>query len=222
MPRPVRWRSVLALLAITSVISQWGCVPSENEKRVEDAEWGRIKIVLDPGHGGRDVGASPDGAPFEKDIVLDITLQVERLLKRKGMQVMVTRRTDVFIPLSGRAEIANSDHATLFVSIHANSCPRKEVTGFEIYYAGDRREKESIQAANFLQQSIKKATGASDRGIRKQNYTVLARTECPSVLIEVGYLTNPREAELLSRRSYRRKVAEGTARGIIAYARTRL
>ncbi len=222
MPGFVRLKTISVILALASLIAQWGCVPPGDQEEIEKEEWRRIKIVLDPGHGGRDAGAAPNGAPSEKDIVLDIALQVDQMLRRRGLQVLVTRQTDEFISLSGRAAIANEDHATLFVSIHANSCPREEVSGFEIYYAGDGRERESVQAANFLQQSFRKATAARDRGIRKQNYAVLAWTRCPSVLIEVGYLTNAREARLLSRRSYQRKVAEGIAAGIIAYAKTRL
>jgi len=212
----------MVVLLLIAVIVQWGCVPSEDGKGTESSKWGRIKIVLDPGHGGIDVGASPDGAPFEKGVVLDIALRVERLLERKGLQVTLTRRTDEFIPLPKRASMANDEHGTLFVSIHANSCPRKEVRGFEIYYSENGRERQSVQAANFLQQTLKKATGANDRGIRKQNYAVLARTKCPAVLIEVGYLSNPREANLLSKGSYRKKVAQGIAKGIAAYAKTRL
>ena len=209
------------LLIVTAAVVVCGCVPSDR-KDTGAGSWSGIKIVLDPGHGGNDAGASPDGSSPEKELVLDIALRVERILAKKGVTVLLTRRADEFVSLSRRAALGNDNHPTLFVSIHANSCDSAEVSGFEIYYAADGRERESVQAANFLQQSLKKATEARDRGIRKFNYAVLARTKCPSVLIEVGYLSNSREAGLLSKSSYRKKVAEGIAEGILAYGKTRL
>lgn len=215
------WACRARFLILTAAVILGGCVPSDR-KEVGAGSWSSIKIVLDPGHGGRDVGASHDGSPAEKEIVLDIALRVEPILRRRGATVLLTRRTDDFVSLTRRASFGSDNHPTLFVSIHANSCASAEVNGFEIYYAEDGRERDSVQAANFIQQSLKRATDARDRGIRKFNYAVLARTKCPSVLIEVGYLSNPREASLLSKSSYRKKVAEGIADGILAYGKTRL
>lgn len=218
MPRFLRLH-FLFVFFLLAIIGQWGCVPSQEQKTRQSQH--AAKIVVDPGHGGQDAGASLKGAPHEKDVVLDIALQVERLLKQKGLDVILTRRTDEFIPLWKRAGIANDDHATLLVSIHANSCHQDDVNGFEIYYTGDGEARESLEAATFIQRSLKAATNARDRGIRKHSYAVLSRTKCASVLIEVGYLSNRREAMLLSRRSYRKRVARGIAKGIIAYTRAR-
>jgi N-acetylmuramoyl-L-alanine amidase len=196
----------------------WGCRPSD-KKKIPGEKRPRATIVLDPGHGGKDAGACPNLRLLEKDVVLDIALRVERLLKQEGLRVVMTRRTDEYISLSKRAEVANVNHATLFVSIHANSTGIENASGFEIYYTDNGRESESLKAARFLQQCFLKATRAKDRGIRKYRYVVLSQARCPAVLVEVGYLSNGREAELLSRRSYRRSVAEGIARGILAYTR---
>jgi N-acetylmuramoyl-L-alanine amidase len=209
-------RHFLLLLIVLAVVAQPGCRPSE-----KSAARRAFKIVLDPGHGGKDAGAMGNGAPPEKEVVLDIALQVERLLKQERLNVVLTRRTDEYVSLSKRTEIANDGRATLFVSIHANSCDKEEVSGFEIYYAENGSEKEGLAAAGFIQQSIRRAVSAKDRGIRERGYMVLAQTKCPSVLIEVGYLSNAREASLLSKVPYRRKLADGIARGIIAYARRR-
>ena len=152
-------------------------------------------------------------------MVLDIALQVERLLKQDRLDAVLTRRTDEYVPIPKRTEIANDARATLFVSIHANWCPREEVNGFEIYYAENGREKEGLSAARCIQQSLKRDVQAKDRGVRKRSYAVLSRTKCPSVLVEVGYLSNAREMSLLSEPAYRRKVAGAIARGIIAYTR---
>ncbi|NQT82044.1 N-acetylmuramoyl-L-alanine amidase [bacterium] len=216
----LRHRRFLLILLSVAVIGQWGCRRAE-EKGTPSRQRTRYKVVLDPGHGGVDSGASLNGGQPEKVLVLDIALEVERLLKERRFSVILTRRSDQYVSLWKRAKIANDDHADLFVSIHANSCNDDRASGFEIYYAENGRESESLQAARFIQQCLKRATGAKDRGIRKHPYLVISQTKCPSLLVEVGYLSNPREAKLLSRRSYRRKVAEGIAKGIIAAVRKR-
>ena len=207
---------LLFLLVPLAIIAQWGCCRPDKEKTPRK-EAPPPSVVLDPGHGGRDAGAWLKGGHPEKNLVLGIALQVERLLKGKRLRVILTRRSDEYIPLRRRAEIANDRRADLFVSIHANSCSSDSANGFEIYYAENGVENESLKAASFIQRYFKTATGARDRGIRKYRYLVLAQTKCPSVLVEVGYLSNRREAKLLRERSYRKKVAEGIAGGIIAY-----
>jgi N-acetylmuramoyl-L-alanine amidase len=162
-----------------------------------------------------------NGGRPEKELVLDITLEAERLLKKRGFGVILTRRTDKYVSLWRRAGIANDDGADLFVSIHANSCPRDSVNGFEIYYANNGSESRSLKAAKFIQRRFARATGAKDRGIRNYRYVVLTQTRCPSVLMEVGYLSNRREAKLLYDKTYRRKVARGIADGITDYLRNR-
>jgi len=204
-----------------AVVAQWGCCREEKNRRTHSERRLHGKIVLDPGHGGQDAGAWLKGGLPEKELVLDIALQVEWLLKQKRLRVILTRRSDAYIPLWKRARTANDDHADLFVSIHANSCGSDSANGFEIYYAENGRESRSLRAARFIQRSFKTATAANDRGIRKYRYAVLTQTKCPSVLVEVGYLSNPREAGLLSEPSYRKKVAEGIAKGIIATMRNR-
>ncbi len=209
------------VLLFLIVIGQSGCVPSRDKEKAAEGERGEFRIVLDPGHGGKDVGALSNEAPAEKEIALDIALQVERLLKPKRLAVVLTRRTDEYLSLSERARIANDNHAALFVSIHANSCADEKVSGFEIYYAANGSEKESLRAATLIQRSLKSAANVNDRGVRKRSFWVLYRANCPSVLVEAGYLSNKREASLLSKPSHRKKIAEGIANGISAYVKSR-
>ncbi len=218
MSRFARRRLLLLTVAVVT-IAQWGCCRRDKGRVLRRQLPARI--VLDPGHGGKDAGAWLTGGQPEKELVLDVALRVERLLKEKRPQVLLTRRTDVYLPLGKRAKIANDFDADLLVSIHANSCDRKSASGFEIYYVENAVGSESLKAARFIQQYFKRATGVRDRGIRKHRYFVLAEAKCPSVLVEVGYLSNAREARLLSRHSYRGKVAEGIAKGIIAYIKSR-
>jgi N-acetylmuramoyl-L-alanine amidase len=92
------------------------------------------KVVVDPGHGGKDPGATGSGGVEEKDVVLDIGRRLRDGLKQEGVEVVMTRSSDVFIPLEKRADIANDAAADLFVSIHANANRAHSLKGFEVYY----------------------------------------------------------------------------------------
>lgn len=135
------------------------------------------KICIDAGHGGKDPGAV--GRKYglkEKNIVLDIAMRMRRELNAKGLEVITTRTSDVFIPLERRAEIANKNEADLFISVHANASKRKSLSGFEIYYIGDNaddtaralalavngavfpKEKIDLKSGNFYQNRLSKNT----------------------------------------------------------------
>jgi N-acetylmuramoyl-L-alanine amidase len=107
-------------------------------------------IVIDPGHGGKDPGAVASDGTKEKDIVLDIALRLYKLLRRDpGFNAILTRKSDIFLPLSTRALIANRAKADLFVSIHANASFRKKARGFEVYFLSDRAsDSEAQRVAN--------------------------------------------------------------------------
>ncbi len=105
-------------------------------------------IVIDPGHGGKDPGATGKRGLMEKDIVLDVGLRLKRLVKdRLGANVIMTREKDVFIPLGERTAIANSKGADLFVSIHANSSRRVGARGVETYLLGKATDKDAMDTA---------------------------------------------------------------------------
>lgn len=100
-------------------------------------------IVLDPGHGGKDPGAIGRGGLREKDVALDIALRLEKLLKANcGCRVLLTRSTDVFIPLEERTAFANTNEADLFISIHANSNKKRNISGVETYFLSPARSKD--------------------------------------------------------------------------------
>jgi N-acetylmuramoyl-L-alanine amidase len=107
------------------------------------------RIVIDPGHGGRDTGTIGPHGLEEKDICLDIALRLGRLIQQRlpGAQVIYTRKTDVFIPLEKRTEIANGAHADLFISIHANSSPDPHARGVETYYLNFATSPEAMAVA---------------------------------------------------------------------------
>ena len=120
----------------------------QNSKEVPRKN-GKLLVVLDPGHGGKDPGAVANGVK-EKEINLAIGLMMEKALKAKGVDVRMTRNTDVYLKLQERTEIANKTNADMFVSIHANALPPgKNSAGFEIYLMALPTDKDALALAKF-------------------------------------------------------------------------
>jgi N-acetylmuramoyl-L-alanine amidase len=217
------------------------------------------RVVLDPGHGGHDVGTHGPSGLYEKDLVLDVSQRLAALLEdRLGSEVLLTRTDDTFVSLEGRTKIANDYKADLFLSIHANSSPVKSVTGVETYYLNfstsraaldvaarenaaaessifdlkDVLEKialrdkidESREFASRLQTSLytltKAAPGTKNRGVKKAPFVVLIGAQMPSVLAEIGFLTNASDEALMRKTEHRQKIAEALYKGIASYAET--
>ena len=217
------------------------------------------RVVLDPGHGGHDVGTHGPSGLYEKDLVLDISQRLATLIQdRLGSEVLLTRNDDTFVPLEGRTKIANDYKADLFLSIHANSSPVKSVTGVETYYLNfttsrsaldvasrenaatgssifdlkDVLEKialrdkidESREFASRLQTSLytltKAGAATKNRGVKKAPFVVLIGAQMPSVLAEIGFLTNASDEALMRKTEHRQKIAEALYKGIAAYAET--
>jgi N-acetylmuramoyl-L-alanine amidase len=179
---------------------------------------GREVVVIDAGHGGRDPGAVGIGGIREKDIVLDISFQVARLLEQQGVQAVMTRTDDSEIDLEPRVSLASRVNATLFVSIHANAInmSRPDVNGIETYYFDS-----GLDLARTIHASILDGTGATDRRVRQARFYVLRKTSMPSVLLEVGFVTGAEDAARLSDPAYRSQMAASIARGILLYLQRR-
>jgi N-acetylmuramoyl-L-alanine amidase len=218
------------------------------------------RVVLDPGHGGHDVGTHGPSGLYEKDLVLDISQRLGALIdERLGSEVVYTRSDDTFIPLEERTRIANEHKADLFLSIHANSSPLRSAAGVETYVlnfttskaamdlaarenaSSDRpifdlqellqkialRDKadESREFATRLQTSLSALSTrsndtAKNRGVKKAPFVVLIGASMPSVLAEIGFLTNSSDEALLRKTEHRQKIAEALYKGIAAYADT--
>lgn len=135
------------LLAAAGLASGGGAAAAASGRAgSEDA--GPWRVVLDPGHGGRDPGARGPGGTREKEVVLRIARKIrDRLAEREGIEVSLTRDDDRFIPLEERSRIAVRRDADLFVSIHANSAPSSGVRGFETYFLGEARTDEARRVA---------------------------------------------------------------------------
>lgn len=177
---------------------------------------GRLLVIIDPGHGGKDVGAIGVGGVREKDIILAISLEVTRLLQQQGINVKMTRDSDYFVDLAPRTTMANQMGADLFVSIHANAInlSRPDVNGLETYYFSDPELAQTIHR-NITQQ----IPTIQDRGVRRARFYVLRNSRMPSTLVEVGFVTGREDAMNLQDPDYQRRMAQSITSGILEYIR---
>jgi len=173
-------------------------------------------VVLDPGHGGFDAGAIGPTGLTEKEVALAISLKAAEILENNDHQVILTRDDDTFVTLNDRVDIANNSDAGVFVSVHSNAAHRNTVGGIETYHAPNRRS-DSYMLANIMQKSMLDHLGLTDRGVKSDNFYVIRNTEMPAVLLEIGFLSNQEEEELLRDSSFREKAAQSIAEGIEEY-----
>lgn len=171
---------------------------------------GQRTIVVDAGHGGHDRGGVPYQRIGEKGMTLDVSLRLKRVLEARGYRVIMTRSSDVFVPLGTRVAIANAHRGSIFVSVHFNSSRRAGANGVETYYY--RSDSASLAAS--IHRNVVAGAPTENRGIRRRGFFVLRRTRVPSVLVECGFLTNPAEGRLAQSATYRQQLAERIARGI--------
>lgn len=214
--------------------------PAMQPQKIPDMQPVRA-VLLDPGHGGHDRGAV-NRFGTEKNYNLAIAIEVQRRLREANLRTELTRTTDRFIPLEERPAMAKKlGPGTIFVSIHcnhANSYP-SPATGYEIYTLAPRGAPNSndtfLTRRSFSAEpghrydSANQALSASiyhamlgrlpmfDRGMKRARFAVLRRGIVPGVLVECGFLSNPRDARLLNDPAWRRRLADSIARGIIEY-----
>lgn len=169
-------------------------------------------VVIDPGHGGNDPGATSVTGYYEKTVNLPVAHKVTARLRQRGINVIMTRQGDSRVELERRAEIANQHRADLFVSIHADSHPDRSTRGYTVYI-GESASTGSQAAARAIAQRLSQVT-ASGNGIRRENFRVLVRTTMPAVLVEMGYLSNYPEANLLTTDHYQNQIAQAISDGI--------
>jgi N-acetylmuramoyl-L-alanine amidase len=174
---------------------------------------GRLVVMIDPGHGGKDPGAIGLGGLQEKDVILPISQRVAAILEQQGIQVILTRTSDYFVDLAPRVDMAKQKRADLFVSIHANSIAnRPDVNGLETYYfdSGQR-------LAQTIHNSILQSVDIKDRRVRKARFYVLRKNTIPAVLVEVGFVTGVQDAPRLGTSAYQNQMAQAIANGILQY-----
>ena len=188
-----------------------------------------IVVVIDAGHGGVDPGAISASGILEKDITLAIALELEALLNRAAIYSVMVRREDVDLAdlaetrlsvrkhqdLDRRVLLAEKSDADLYVSIHVNYYPMPSLSGPQsFYFATDMQGK---QLAKFIQAELVRQLGPNKRVAKAGDYRVLRDTAMPAALVEVGFLSNPVEADLLATASYQKQVANAIFLGIIQF-----
>lgn len=178
---------------------------------------GRL-VVIDAGHGGKDPGAISVSGYSEKTVNLAVALEAAQVLRSRGFQVSLTRQVDRFIELNERSDFANRLRPAAFVSIHCDSSDNPSARGFTVYVSRSAsRQSRSLANSMILAMS---QTSLSNRGIGKQDYRVLKRTSAPAVLVELGFISNWREAGLLSSRSFQGQLGQAIARGVEVFLQT--
>ncbi|MGB9475628.1 MAG: N-acetylmuramoyl-L-alanine amidase [Candidatus Udaeobacter sp.] len=179
-------------------------------KRASRDSGSTTTVVIDAGHGGYDRGGIPGQRVSEKDMTLDVAQRLKKVLAANGYRVVMTRDSDVFVPLGTRVAITNSYPNAIFVSVHFNSAKRSGAGGIETYFYS----RESLPLASAIHYYVAGGAPSSNRNVRRRGYFVLRKTNVPAVLVECGFLTNPTEAALAQTASYRQKLAEEIAAGI--------
>lgn len=172
------------------------------------------RIGLDPGHGGSDPGAVGNGL-LEKEVTLKVSLLLGNLLVKAGVEVAYSRKEDTDVSLEERASLFNRARVDLVVSLHVNSSEDSRAGYLATYILGFGGQ--AAKAARAIQQELVAALKWPDGGVREADFYILRETEAPAVLVEMGFLSHPQEAEALKTEEIRRLLALGLARGIATY-----
>jgi N-acetylmuramoyl-L-alanine amidase len=181
---------------------------------VKDTSRTFTTVVIDPGHGGKDSGtwskARRGPQVLEKNAALDVGLRLNTKLQEAGFKTVMTRRSDVFIPLETRARISNAQTNAVYVSIHFNDSPKRGIHGIETYY----NSQVSIPLAEKIERRLDSLGSGSDRGVKYANFRVLKLNRYPAVLVECGFLSNKNEAVRVASPVYRDILASKIADAI--------
>lgn len=239
-----------------------GAPNSPGVSKRERERWKLDTVVIDPGHGGKDPGATANGL-YEKDIVLDVAHKLgDYIENRLGVNVVYTRTKDRFIPLEERGHMANEAGAKLFLSLHVNASRQHAARGTETYFLGpsktesaekvmerensvikyeDNTEKyddydeqalvrqtltqsaymrQSEQLASLVQTQFEERVQRHNRGVHQAGFYVLWSASMPSVLVELGFLTNPKEARYLNSDQGKTYLASALFRAVRSYKKT--
>ena len=153
-------------------------------------------IIIDPGHGGKDPGAL--GIDIrEKDYTLIIAKKIKEILKDYNCNVLLTRSTDKYLSLEDRCKFSNNNNGEIFISLHCNAHTNSNANGFESYSYNNNNELQKV-----LHETIVKRVNIKDRGMKTSNLYVLKNTKCSACLLELGFITNKQDSEVLNENVY--------------------
>lgn len=180
-------------------------------------------IVIDPGHGGSDAGAIGPTGITEKYVALEVSLKAQELLTEAGYQVVMTRTTDIDVAAPGvpdstelQARVDKAPpNAALFISVHCNAFSNSNANGVETYHAPTAVE--GARLAKLLNEELERLGGLNNRGVKAARFYVMTHSQCPASLIELGFITNPREEKLLASDDYQQKLAQAITNAVNRY-----
>jgi N-acetylmuramoyl-L-alanine amidase len=202
-----RWGKSVALC----VLFLAGCKTVPPQAQLKNTSHTFTSVVVDAGHGGRDSGAYRRSGPPEKVVTLDVATRLSRKLRDSQFNVVMTRTSDVFIPLDTRVDIENSTPNSIFVSIHFNDSRRRGVKGFETYY----HSPYAAELAQNIQNRLCSLNGAVNRGVHTADFRVVRKALYPAVLVECGFLSNRSEGREARNGEYRELLADKIAQAIV-------
>jgi len=219
-------------------------------------------VAIDPGHGGPETGATGPGGIMEKDVTLQISLKLAERLREEGLQVYLTRKSDVKVPLAKRPAMAKEKDADVFISIHANGYKMMSTKGFETFFAsltatdeaamelaawenqgstvtesppdevkddiaailGDMAQTEwladSQRLAEMVQVCLARVMNSENRGVKQAPFKVLMEASMPAVLVEVGFITSPEEAKMITDPETQSKLVDAMALAVVRFRDT--
>ena len=186
-------------------------------------------VVIDPGHGGVDTGARGRSGVMEDDIVLEIGLKLKTLLQSEGVQVVMTREADIDLAQPGtgrrqreslekRVAMIKDGKTDIAVSIHCNAVPSSQWYGAQIFYDGSRDDGSRLLAQCVQSEIARLVGGTSRQASEKIDHFVLKNSSVPSITVEAGFLSNPKEEGLLAQDDYQRSLAWGIFSGLMKFA----
>lgn len=200
-------------------------------------------IVIDPGHGGKDVGAHNKQLNiYEKTPALSVSLRLGNALGKLGYKISYTRTNDTYLTLNQRSAFLQRQNADLFISVHFNATSVESVTGLETFvmtpqnqastsghptknidkrfYAGNNNDVWNTLSGFYVQRELAKLPSADDRGLKRARFAVLREADCPAMLVEGGFISNNTEARRIMTNSYQAQLVDSLVKGVASYQRT--
>src|SRR5438093_11763959 len=199
------------ILGFSGFLAACAIGPRPAEVGTKDTSKSFSTVVVDAGHGGKDNGAYRKFGGAEKIATLDVAERLARKLRESDLKIVMTRSTDVFIPLEQRVAIENTQKNSIFVSIHFNDSRRRGIHGFETYY----HSANSSDLAYRIQSKLMTIPHSANRGVHLASFRVLRLAKCPAVLVECGYLSNRSEGNQARDWEYRELLADRIAEAIV-------
>ncbi len=199
--------------------------PKEQQQEKEKQRPSTIKqmysVVIDPGHGGSDVGATRANI-YEKDITLEVSKLLENYLKKQGVYTHMTRDRDKTVELNERSDFSNSVNPDVFISVHVNSSVKEDIIGVETHWY----QSQSLDFAKKVHSKMASSRNLSkwetvDRGLFQSKFYVINHTNAPAILVEIGFISNPNERRELVKKKRQEEVAKAIADGIMEYLKDR-